>query len=139
VQDALYLEGKISFFRVGLEIKREILTAGTVVGKASRIAICSSAPITLKVFVTALAIVDDIVAVLIIAIFCMFGISFKSLIAALVGVGASFLARLGIRKPLVYALSEFCLAGHAQIRGARNRRLHRSGFYYSRRGVYWGL
>ena len=62
-------------------------------------------PITLKVFVTALAIVDDIVAVLIIAIFYTSGISFKSLIAALVGVGASFLAnRLGIRKPLVYAV-----------------------------------
>jgi len=62
-------------------------------------------PITLKIFVTALAIVDDIAAVLIIAVFYTSGISFKSLIAALVGVGASFLAnRLGVRKPLVYAV-----------------------------------
>jgi NhaA family Na+:H+ antiporter len=62
-------------------------------------------PITLKVFVTALAIVDDIVAVLIIAIFYTSGISFKSLIAGLVGVGVSFFAnRLGVRKPLVYAV-----------------------------------
>ncbi len=61
--------------------------------------------ITLKIFVTALAIVDDIVAVLIIAICYTSGISFKSLIAALVGLGFSFLAnRLGIRKPVVYAL-----------------------------------
>ena len=59
--------------------------------------------ITLKVFVTALAIVDDIVAVLIVAIFYTSGISFKSLLAALVGVGFSFLAnRLGVRKPVVY-------------------------------------
>jgi Na+:H+ antiporter, NhaA family len=59
--------------------------------------------ITLKVFVTALAIVDDIVAVLIVAIFYTSGMSFKSLLAALVGVGFSFLAnRLGVRKPVVY-------------------------------------
>jgi len=61
--------------------------------------------ITLKVFVAALAIVDDIVAVLIIAIFYTSGISFKSLVAALVGLSFSFLAnRLGVRKPVVYAL-----------------------------------
>ena len=59
--------------------------------------------ITLKIFVTALAIVDDIVAVLIIAIFYTSGISFKSLVVALIGVGFSLLAnRLGVRKPLVY-------------------------------------
>jgi NhaA family Na+:H+ antiporter len=61
--------------------------------------------VTLKIFVAALAIVDDIVAVLIIAIFYTSGISFRSLLAALVGVGISFLAnRLGVRKPVVYAL-----------------------------------
>ena len=64
--------------------------------------------ITLKVFVTALAIVDDIVAVLIVAIFYTSGISFKSLLAALVGVGFSFLAnRLGVRKPVVYVCGRF--------------------------------
>jgi Na+:H+ antiporter, NhaA family len=62
-------------------------------------------PVTLKVFVTALAIVDDIVAVLIIAIFYTSEISFKSLLAAFVGVGISFLAnRLGIRQPVVFAI-----------------------------------
>jgi NhaA family Na+:H+ antiporter len=62
-------------------------------------------PIALKIFVTALAIVDDIVGVLIIAIFYTSGISFKSLIAALAGVSTSFLAnRLGVRRPLVYAV-----------------------------------
>jgi Na+:H+ antiporter, NhaA family len=62
-------------------------------------------PVTLKVFVTALAIVDDIVAVLIIAIFYTSEISFKSLLAAFVGVCVSFLAnRLGIRQPVVFAI-----------------------------------
>jgi len=65
-------------------------------------------PIALKIFVTALAIVDDIVGVLIIAIFYTSGISFKSLIAALAGVSASFLAnRLGVRGLSCMPLLEF--------------------------------
>ncbi len=62
-------------------------------------------PIALKIFVTALAIVDDIVAVLIIAVFYTDQISFRSLIAGLIGVAISYLGnRLGIRRPLFYAL-----------------------------------
>jgi NhaA family Na+:H+ antiporter len=62
-------------------------------------------PVALKIFVTALAIVDDIVAVLIIAIFYTEKISLHSLIAGLIGIAISYLAnRLGIRKPMVYAL-----------------------------------
>jgi NhaA family Na+:H+ antiporter len=62
-------------------------------------------PVALKIFVTALAIVDDIVGVLVIAIFYTSQISFKSLLAGVVGIGLSFLAnRIGVRKPLVYAV-----------------------------------
>ncbi len=62
-------------------------------------------PITLKVFVTALAIVDDIIAVLIIALFYTTAFSLFSLIAGLAGVAISFLAnRLGVRSWGVYAI-----------------------------------
>jgi NhaA family Na+:H+ antiporter len=65
----------------------------------------SRVPVALKIFVTALAIVDDIVAVLIIAIFYTEQISISSLIASFVGIAISYLAnRLGVRRPLVYAL-----------------------------------
>ncbi|MBP7603700.1 MAG: Na+/H+ antiporter NhaA [Spirochaetes bacterium] len=63
------------------------------------------APLSLKVFLTALAIVDDMGAVLVIAIFYTSEISLVSL-----AVGAVFLAlliganRLGVRRTLVYAL-----------------------------------
>jgi NhaA family Na+:H+ antiporter len=62
-------------------------------------------PIALKVFVAALAIVDDIVSVLVIAVFYTSQISYRSLIAGLVGVGISFFAnRVGVRRPMVYAV-----------------------------------
>jgi len=61
-------------------------------------------PVALKVFVAALAIVDDIFAVLVIAIFYTAEISVLSLAMAALGLGVSCLAnRLGIRKPAVYA------------------------------------
>ncbi len=62
-------------------------------------------PLTLKVFVTALAIVDDIIAVLIIAIFYTTTFSLRSLIAGLIGIAISYLAnRLGVRTWGVYAI-----------------------------------
>jgi NhaA family Na+:H+ antiporter len=83
------------------------------------------APVGLKVFVTALAIVDDIVAVLVIALFYTSEISWGAL-----GVGVVFLAALvvanliGVGSTLVYALLGvglwlcFLLSGvHATIAG----------------------
>src|SRR5271170_4156792 len=61
-------------------------------------------PAPLKVFVAALAIVDDIFCVLVIAIFYTAHISYVSLALGLLGVGVSFLANwAGIRHPAVYA------------------------------------
>jgi NhaA family Na+:H+ antiporter len=61
-------------------------------------------PLSLKVFVTALAIVDDIIAVLVIALFYTEKIEVFSLIAGLAGVALCFGANLlGVRKPVFYA------------------------------------
>jgi Na+:H+ antiporter, NhaA family len=64
----------------------------------------SRVPPALKVFVVTLAIVDDMLAVLVIAVFYTSSISIGSLVAALLAVGVSFVAnRLGVRSSLVYA------------------------------------
>lgn len=62
-------------------------------------------PIALKVFLTAFAIVDDLGAVLVIAIFYTDQISLMHLAIGLSGVVALFIAnRLGVRHPLSYAI-----------------------------------
>ncbi len=67
-------------------------------------------PVSLKIFVTALAIVDDIIAVLVIALFYTAEIHFLSLAAGLAGVALSFgLNLLGVRKPGVYAFLGICV------------------------------
>jgi Na+:H+ antiporter, NhaA family len=82
----------------------------------------SRVPVALKVFLTALAIVDDIVAVLVIAIFYMGTPSWLSLGAA-GGFFAALLAAssLGVRHPLAYALLGVCMWAamlHSGIHGA---------------------
>jgi len=65
----------------------------------------SRVPVTLKIFVTALAIADDLIAVLVIAVFYTERIQWLYLAAALIVFGLSFGANLlGIRNPVVYAL-----------------------------------
>jgi Na+:H+ antiporter, NhaA family len=67
-------------------------------------------PVSLKIFVTALAIVDDIIAVLVIALFYTAEIHFLSLAVGLAGVALSFgLNLLGVRKPAVYAVLGVCV------------------------------
>lgn len=62
-------------------------------------------PVSLKVFVIALAIVDDIIAVLVIAIFYTREIHFLSLGIALGSLALSLAANVaGVRKPAVYAI-----------------------------------
>jgi NhaA family Na+:H+ antiporter len=64
----------------------------------------SRVPASLKVFVAALAIVDDVFGVLVIALFYTAHISYVSLGLGLLGVGVSFVANwAGVRQPAVYA------------------------------------
>jgi len=82
-------------------------------------------PTSVKVFVTALAIVDDIFAVLVIAIFYTNQLHLLSLGIAAIGVALSVVANLlGIRRPAVYALIGVCIWGavlesglHATVAG----------------------
>ncbi|HXG25332.1 MAG TPA: Na+/H+ antiporter NhaA [Candidatus Binatia bacterium] len=62
-------------------------------------------PIGLRIFVAALAIVDDLLAVMVIALFYTAELVIPALVAALVLIGALLVAnRLGIRRPVVYGL-----------------------------------
>ena len=70
----------------------------------------SRVPLSLKIFVTALAIVDDIIAVLVIAVFYTAEIHFLALALGLALVALSFGANLlGIRGPAVYAVIGACV------------------------------
>jgi NhaA family Na+:H+ antiporter len=63
------------------------------------------APLGLRIFVTALAIVDDLMAVVVIALFYTADLSLPALGTAAVVLAALVVAnRLGVRRPLVYAL-----------------------------------
>ena len=65
----------------------------------------SRAPLGLRIFVTALAIVDDLLAVLVVAVFYTADLSLPALSTAGVLLAALVLAnRVGVRRPLVYAL-----------------------------------
>ncbi len=67
-------------------------------------------PLALKVFLTALAIVDDIIAVMVIALFYTGEISWSSLAVGAGFMGALVVANLlGVRRLLVYALLGICL------------------------------
>jgi Na+:H+ antiporter, NhaA family len=62
-------------------------------------------PVSLKLFVAALAIADDIVAVLVIAVFYTAHLSFGYLAFGVVGLGISYAAnKIGIRNPWIYAM-----------------------------------
>ncbi len=65
----------------------------------------SRVPIGLRIFLTALAIVDDLLAVLVIAVFYSSDLSVPALVAAAAVLVALVAAnRLGVRRPVVYAL-----------------------------------
>ena len=63
-------------------------------------------PLSLKLFVAALAIVDDIIAVLVIAVFYTAHLNFVYLALGAFGLGISFVANvMGIRSPLIYTIT----------------------------------
>lgn len=67
-------------------------------------------PVSLKIFVTALAIVDDIIAVLVIALFYTDEVHLFSLALGLAGIALSFGANLlGVSKPAIYAAIGVCV------------------------------
>lgn len=62
-------------------------------------------PAALRVLLLALAIIDDIGAILVIAVFYSSGVKVAGLLLAAAGVGlVSVLQRIGVRRPLVYVL-----------------------------------
>ena len=70
----------------------------------------SRAPVGLKIFLTALAIVDDLLAVMVIALFYSSDTSMTALgAAAAILVVLVVINRLGVRRPLVYAMLGFGL------------------------------
>ena len=83
------------------------------------------APLALKVFLTALAVVDDLGAVLVIALFYTASVSWPALAAAVACLALAAIAnRAGVRRPLPYALVGVVLWGailasgvHATVAG----------------------
>ncbi len=67
-------------------------------------------PISLKVFVTALAIVDDILSIVVIAVFYTHEIHWLSLAIGFGGILVSAVAnRMGIRQPVIYGFIGLCV------------------------------
>jgi NhaA family Na+:H+ antiporter len=67
-------------------------------------------PVSLKVFVTALAIVDDIMAVLVVALFYTDQIHLLSLFIGFAGIGLCVAINLlGVSKPAIYAVVGICV------------------------------
>ena len=70
----------------------------------------SRIPVGLRIFLTALAIVDDLLAVLVIAVFYSADLSVAALVVAAILLAALLIAnRLGVRRPVVYAALGFVL------------------------------
>ena len=94
----------------------------------------SRVPVGLKVFVAALAIVDDIFGVLVIALFYTKHISLVALGFAFVGVAVSFAANwLGhTQSRCIRAHWGLRVGGGAQLRSACHHRRHPAGVYHSR-------
>ena len=62
-------------------------------------------PVSLKLFVAALAIADDIIAVIVIAVFYTAHLNFVYMAFGIIGLGLSYAAnKVGVRNPRVYAL-----------------------------------
>jgi len=67
-------------------------------------------PVSLKIFVTALAIVDDVIAVLVIAVFYTDEVHFLSLALGFAGIALCLGANLlGVSKPAIYAVIGICV------------------------------
>ncbi len=65
----------------------------------------SRVPQSLKIFVTALAIADDLLAVLVISVFYTAQIHLLNLAMGLVGIALCYVANLlGVRRPMFYAI-----------------------------------
>jgi Na+:H+ antiporter, NhaA family len=70
----------------------------------------NSVPVSLKVFVTALAIVDDIIAVLVIALFYTDHIHLWSLVLGFAGIALCVAINLlGVSRPAIYAVIGICV------------------------------
>lgn len=93
----------------------------------------SRVPLTLKIFLTAVAIVDDIGAVLVIALFYTAQISWGSLAIGFALLAVMFLMnRLGVRHTLVYVLLGIAMWVAFLKSGTRHHRRCADGIHHSR-------